>query len=295
MGKAIWEPWQVAPPTSLVEGFKGYRARTQRRFPGLYFAFGLLSGGAMGLALLLVLPAAAPGESRVPVLELASPKAAGARFLPASAPLPAIEVAIARHERESAALPLRVTGAEDLNGVRVVLREVPERASLSRGERSDAHTWVLRLQDLEDLHLSLHEGAPRSFAMVVEVASAGAPIAQTTARVRVEDVEAPAPAEEALPASNPRVRTQAALPMRATPLGRETGLAQQAPSPGKMAKPWSGPATGESRAGRAQPRPEGLRALGGPVSDQPAVDAQRQVWWKLPDPPWTLFSTGAAR
>ena len=294
MGQAIWEPWQVAPPTSLGEGVEGYSARPHRRLPGLYFVFGLLAGGAMGLALLFVLPAGAPAESRVPGLELASPKAAGARLLDAAALLPAIEVAIPRHARERAAFPLRVTGAEDLNAVRVVLREVPERAFLSRGERPDAHTWVLRLQDLEDLHLSLHEGAPQRFAMIVEVASSGAPIAQTTARVRLEDWEAPALAEEPLPASNLPQRTHAALPARAAPLGRELEHARP-PGPSKMVKPGSGPATGESRAGRPQPRPEGLRALGGPVSGQPANDAQRQVWWKLPDPAWTLFSTGAAR
>src|SRR5262249_39117320 len=121
MRQAIWEPWQVAPPTSLGEGFEGDSARPHRRLPGLYFAFGLLAGGAMGLALLFVLPAGTPTESRVPGLELASPKAAGARVLDASALLPAIEVAIPHHARESAAFPLRVSGAEDLNAVRVVL------------------------------------------------------------------------------------------------------------------------------------------------------------------------------
>jgi hypothetical protein len=176
-----------------------------------------------------------------------------------------------------------------------MLRDMPEAASLSSGERRDEHTWALRLADLDDLHLSLREDTPDTFDVIIEVASAaGAQIAATVAHVRLLDApQAAAPPRTAEASFNNKPPAEA----------RAVEPAKAAAPRGAVARPK--PALEAGAAAPLQerglepraPRLEGASALGGPVGDAAAAPAAdgRQMWWKMPSPAWTPFADGPAR
>jgi len=286
-------------------------ASSRQRRVSAYFALGLAVGSALGGAVLLILLADHPGLSRTHAAlapldtttdaPLPSPGevpmpgslalASRAVEQPALAP---IEVTVRGHERHSAPFPLRVTGTEAGDHLTVMLRDLPEAVSLSGGERRDEHTWALRLADLDDLHLSLREGTPDAFDVIIEVASAaGARVAATVAHVRVLD----APLTTAQPRGP---ETPFATRVTVEPRGQEpasiaassVSRARTKPTLEASAAPAKEPVAQPGREPKP-PRPEGASALGGPMDDATPATAPeegRKVWWKMPTPAWAPFA-----
>jgi hypothetical protein len=211
---------------------------------------------------------------------------------------------LTRTARGTTPFPLQVTGVADPDNARVIVRDMPKAARLSSGERRDEHTWALRIADLNGLQVSLGESTPEVFDITIEIASlSGAQILKTSARVRLKSGDAPA-APRRLPASIEDLLRESKL-VPATPAARAAidtpfqtevvRAAEPAETPGPVDQPAS-QATAEAAPER-KPLPEGLSALGGPVSGQTqsAGEETRQVWWKLPTPApapaWSPFGT----
>jgi hypothetical protein len=112
-------------------------AAYRRRIFTTYFGCGFVASVVLGCAMLLPLLYAHPGTRR----SQAVVEATGASlplWQASSAALLDVEVnsfdlPIRRSERASAPFPLEITGAEPADLIRVVLRDVPEAASLSNG------------------------------------------------------------------------------------------------------------------------------------------------------------------
>jgi hypothetical protein len=127
--------------------------------------------------------------------------------------LPAFDMTIRRGERGRAPFPVRLVGAEALDNVTILLRGLPPAAALSNGWRRDDHTWVLRLAELDGLHVILGKGTPDTFDVTIEVTSkGGASLAKTIARVRLVDAAGLRPAYASLPEASSIPRGAARFP-----------------------------------------------------------------------------------
>jgi hypothetical protein len=167
----------------------------RRRIITTYFGCGFVASVLLGCAMLLPLLYAHPGTRRgqaaaeANVASLPLWQASSTALLDVE--VNSFDLPIRRSERASAPFPLEITGAAPADAMRVVLRDVPEAASLSSGERQDEHTWLLRPADLDNLRLSMREGAPDAFNVTIEVAAAtGDAAARSIARVRLLDAPA---------------------------------------------------------------------------------------------------------
>ena len=244
-----------------------YRARRRVSPIGVGLASCGLACG-VGLLLLLSLRAEDTGVLRTPPAAREAVAALAPRQDPA-AELPQtptmFEIPFSHAERERAPFPLRIAGPAGEDAT-VVLRDVPAAAWLSRGERKDEHTWLLRHWDLQDLHLTLNEGTPDAFDMVMDVLGPpGTVTVPTVARVRLVSSLAEQRAGD--------------------PLG-EPGAAQSGPG-GDAGPSIQLPTLSEHRptsSSAALPRVSETRRS--PASPRPADDtnetAARQLWWSLP-------------
>jgi hypothetical protein len=283
-------------------------AAYRRRIVTTYFGCGVVASVVLGCAMLLPLLYAHPGTRR----GQAAVEATGANL--ASLPLwrtsraafdgevDSFDLPIRRSERASAPFSLEITGAEQADAMRVVLRDVPEAASLSNGQRQDEHTWLLRPADLDNLRLSMREDTPDAFNVTIEVAAAtGDAAARSIARVRLLDGPAqPEPLAAAPDRLSLRTTGEAAdaklVPQSTQSLARprpaEAAPQQKsAPKPSivQVPKPQLQVAE-EVRLAPPRPatRPEGMSGLG-MASREPDQDV-RQLWWRLPAPSWAGFT-----
>ena len=150
-------------------------------------------------------------------------------------------------ERGGAPFPLHVTGTENVNGIKVLVRDVPASAWLSGGERQDENTWSLKLADLEDLRLVLRgrraeilrhddRGSRRYWC-----APPRAPPACASSMSRRAGWAAAAPAAptmESVPSEPPVAMPAAHHPGAATPCNTEQEPSRTAVATGR----WRGPA-----------------------------------------------------
>jgi hypothetical protein len=271
----------VAPPRE-PSGARAKAGKRARSFARRGFLVGVICGGALGSATLLAALLTYPAQMRAHLRQAVALPQAIARLgaqPPASHPRreadevgaptrSAFEITIDRGLGGKVRLPLRVVGLAGAQNAEVLLRGLPAGAQLSRGERRAEGTWVLRPAELEDLQLTLGDGAPDAFYMMVEVASAsGEEMAAAVAHVRLSDPHSLAHATEPRwsTATNPAVAPTADTEPPAQPAA--------APRP---------------------PLPEGLSSLGGPTGDAASTPAppqdHRAVWWKLPQQAWTPFA-----
>jgi len=259
--------------------------RTRLRRMSTSFGLGVASGTALGgaalLALLLVNPEAGRSERQIEDAVLPAADAAGRTVLYRT-----LELSVPRSEDGRAPFPLRVTGAEAVDGARVVLRHLPEAVALTAGQRLDAQSWSLGLAELEGLHFLVGSGTPETFAVTVEVTSSGSALASTTAHVRL--VSATAAMQE------PRAGTPPVLVLE--PFRTEVAAARGTAPELSAVSSWpvqsapAAPPTGEAarpEAG-APHRPTGLSALGGPREGEtaPAAGEGRRLWWSVPRSAW---------
>jgi hypothetical protein len=198
---------------------------------------------------------------------------------------------------------LSVSGLEAVRNAHVVLQDLPEAVSFSRGERRDEHTWDLERGDLNDLQLTLRQDAPEAFVFGIDVVGANnALLARTAAHVhRLERSEASAPPRArtaALPPPRPERPTldwssstftkqfvpREALMSSSAPLGEPVSTAPQDKIAANLAASSTSPQ-----------RPKGMSGLGA-LSHEEAVEG-RWLWWKLPSPAWAPFASleGAGR
>ena len=297
-------------PASAVTGVEAQElaAAYRRRIITTYFGCGVVASVVLGCAMLLPLLYAHPGTRRSQAVVEAT--GANVASLPlwqaSSAALLDVEVnsfdlPIRRSERANAPFSLEITGAEPADAMRVVLRDVPEAASLSSGERQDEHTWLLRPADLDNLRLSMREGAPDAFNVTIEVAAAtGDAAARSIARVRLLDAPARPEPPAAVPerpslrttgeAADARLAPQSTqVPARARP-AEAAPQQKSAPKPliVQVPKPQLQVAEEVRPTPRPATRPEGMSALG-MASREPEIDV-RQLWWRLPAPSWAGFT-----
>lgn len=295
---------------------------------GTYFSAGLLGGGVVGAAALLALPLMTPGQSMFFRIEIPAAISALAHWVPdapasrlgrpvvpvvAREPQPdAFDVVIDRGTRAHAPFALRLVGSED-TGMEVLLRDVPTTAVLSRGERRGLSTWALRAADLAELHLTLNDGTPDTFDVRIEVlAPAGIAAASSVARVRLVGVArveqtASVPADVApavaLAPVAPPVPVVAAVSADTPSHSRSASVASRndAPKRERVARAALPAATTVVEIDRRPPQqaapqaearhwPEGASGLGAI-----ARESDRQVWWKLPMPPWSPFTDMTSR
>lgn len=275
----------VPRPKTHADSWQPSCGSRQRLF-GASFGLGLACGGLLGsvalLALLLMHPEPAwPRQMSTPA---DATQGAAATALPDST----LEMIIRRSHDGKALFPLHVTGAENTDSVRVVLRDLPETVRLSNGERQDERTWGLRLADLEGLYVTLGEGTPDAFDVTIEVASAaGMQVAKTVAHVRLagrrEVVAAPVLSRSTAATIEDLLRQPVAPSFR-------TDVVRSAPRVEELA----------AAALPRPPLPGGVSSLGGPKGDgsgEPAPSVEgRKVWWRMPTPgtAWTPFGNGAS-
>jgi hypothetical protein len=288
---------QLSPPASAAHG----QPRRQGRVSTLIcFGIGALTSSVLGGVTLLGLRTLNAGEARMhaaggagsATVAAVPPALSGQKAAPQI-----VDVAIERSERAHTALSLRLEGASDAD-IEVVLRGVPAAARLSKGERRDAMTWVVRRADLDGLHLTLGEAGPDAFDIGIDVlAPSGAATEAGVVRVRVVDAPAPkhAAAETARVPPPDRAGTGDAHHKKAVPA--ETSIAKLvpavAPDAGARAKVTRPPPrrtdanpAGAGTAPAARPWPEGASGLGAVPRD-----SERQVWWSMPPPAWSPFAT----
>jgi hypothetical protein len=281
----------------------------RRRIITTYFGCGVVASVVLGCAMLLPLLYAHPGTRR----SQAAVEATGANL--ASLPLwqasstalrdvevNSFDLPIRRSERASVPFSLEITGAEQADAMRVVLRDVPEAASLSNGQRQDEHTWLLRPADLDNLRLSMREDTPDAFNVTIEVAAAtGDAAARSIARVRLLDAparsEPPAAVPDRLPLRTTGEVADARLAPQSTQLPARARPAEAAPQQKSAPKPLivqvPKPQLQVAEEVRPTPprpatRPDGMSALG-MASREPELDV-RQLWWKMPAPSWAGFT-----
>jgi hypothetical protein len=290
-------------------------AQRRRTLLGTSFWIGLGCGSALGSAMLLLAFLTHPGEMQTRLREVQAAADAMARpSLPASrqvrtystagAPTQAaFAMSIHRGDGGAASVGLRVLGIDSPDSVQVLLRDVPATAELSRGQRRDPGTWALRVAELENLQLTLGDGTPDAFDMIIEVASSGGTrMAKAVAHVRVSDprgvAQMSAPPARALAAGVEGFR-RSAMPV----LSGSADPGSAASGSSVIERPFR---TEVTALARAEPPPEqlsaprpalpgGISSLGGPLGE-PGAPAQpqetRTVWWKLPPPTWTPFADG---
>jgi hypothetical protein len=101
------------------------------------------------------------------------------------AEISSFELPIRRSEGINAAFPVEITGAGAAReSMTVVLRDMPESTWLSKGQRQDATTWLLRPADLNNLRMSVYEGTPDAFDVTIEVTTASGDPAARSIRPR---------------------------------------------------------------------------------------------------------------
>src|SRR5262245_39441651 len=155
------------------------------------FGLGALASVVIGGITFLGLQAVGASEARLRAEMGAEPVALGKATAVASWRQPQVfDIAIARSESAHARLGLHVAGGDGgtFGDIEIVLQGVPATATLTRGERRDAVTWVLRRADLDDLHLNLGEASPDAFDVRIDVmAPPDVPTIGSIARIRVVD------------------------------------------------------------------------------------------------------------
>jgi hypothetical protein len=281
--------------------------RERRRIVTRYFSCGFVASLGLGCMAMLPVVFAHPGvrvARSQPVVVAANVDRASVPLWPAhgavapEAEISSFELPIRHSERTSAAFPVEVTGGGAAReSMTVVLRDMPESTYLSKGQRQNANTWVLRPADLDNLRLSISEGTPDAFDVTIEVAVAGGdPAARSIARVRLLD--APARAEplvaavDTLPAARaPQQTVDAAIAPRREATSAKPRPLETAPQQKTAQKPQSVQAPKpvrieELRVVRST-RPEGMSALGMATRE---LDDDRQLWWRMPPSSWAGFS-----
>jgi hypothetical protein len=290
---------------------------------GAYFGMGLVGGGMAGAAVLLGMQVLAPGQTTPLRLQVPAAITGLAHWVPevatsrAGTPAPAVrelqpvdafDVVIERSARANAPFGLRLVGSQDA-GMEVVLRDVPAAARLSRGERRDESTWKVRAADLEDLHLTLNDGAPDAFDVRIDVlAPAGVAAASSVARVRLVGlpriertatapvevapvaaalVEPEAPAVTTIVSANTPSSAHAILATRNDTHAKREKIARASLPAATTVIEIDRHPTQPAAQAEARHWPEGASGLGAV-----ARESDRQVWWTLPAPTWSPFMAG---
>ena len=282
-----------------AEGRDAHRAAAahRRRMATTYFGYGLFASLVFGCAATLPLLFAHPGAPRNQgALTVTGTKLASVPLWPAhgavapDAEISSFELPIRRSDRANAAFPLQITGARPADITSVVLHDLPEQAWLSKGQRQDEHTWVLRPTDLGSLRLSMGEGTPDAFDLTIEVAAAGGnPAGLSVARVRLLDAPAQVePLSVGAPDRSVQMLDATPTPRRAAPAHiwpAETAPQEKAPQkPLIVQAPRRVQVTEEVRPAPRVTRPEGMSSLG-MITREPNSD-DRQLWWRMPSPAW---------
>src|SRR5262245_1042245 len=154
------------------------------------FGLGALASVVIGGITFLGLQAVGASEARLRAEMGAVPVALGKAAVASWRQPRVFDIAIARSESAHARLGLHVAGGDGgtFGDIELVLQGVPATAMLTRGERRDAVTWVLRRADLDDLHLILGEASPDAFDVRIDVvARPEVPTIGSVARIRVVD------------------------------------------------------------------------------------------------------------
>ncbi|KAB2914829.1 MAG: hypothetical protein F9K29_13910 [Hyphomicrobiaceae bacterium] len=300
---AALEGGPVVPREAKAAIARDLAERSRRDVARTYFGLGFAASCVLGCVALLPVLFTYPAQTRHAAKALE--RAHVARTAASGSAVATLELPVNRSERDSAPFPLRVIGANAAEAIKVTLRDVPVSALLSSGERQDEHTWSLQLSDLADLRLSLGDGTPDAFDMKIEVASSvEARVARSVARVRLVD-EPPSMTtgsiDQALQRGAERgvdtpFRTETVPATRLAQVQQRPvqrpAVAQQpqdARSKPVLAEASLPPPTGQVRSSR----PEGMSNLGA-LPREPAPEG-RQVWWKMPPPPWSPFEPASGR
>ena len=282
--------------------------RERRRLSTQYFTCGFVASLALGCVAIVPVVLAHPGVRAARGQGIAAATnvdrasvslwPAHGTFAP-EAEISSFELPIRRSERSSAAFPVEITGAGAAReSMTVVLRDLPESTYLSKGQRQNANTWVLRPADLGNLRMSFYAGTPEAFDVTIEVTSAnGDPAARSIARVRLLDAPArPDPVVAAVDTPSVRTPVQTAdaaiaprreeLPAKPRPL--ETARQQKAAQKPQLVQAPRQVRIEELRVIPRTTRPEGMSTLGMATREIDADD--RQLWWRIPSSSWAGFS-----
>jgi hypothetical protein len=276
---------QLTPVASA--GAEQPRRQRGRLSTLIFFGIGALTSSLLGGMTLIGLRALNAGE-------------AVAAVQPAASAPDVVDVAIERGERERTAVGVRVEGAAEDADIEVVLRGVPATARLSKGERRDALTWVVKRAELDGLYMTLGEAGPDAFDMRIDVLVPSG-VARQAGVVRVRLVDAPPQKQASIQPTQegPRVETApseaqdkaapaettiAKLPAPAPVAERTAPDAKVASAPPAQRRANANPAGGKTTSA-ARPWPEGASGLGAVSRDSDSRDSERQVWWNVP-PPW---------
>ncbi|MET0192123.1 MAG: hypothetical protein ABW200_01990 [Hyphomicrobiaceae bacterium] len=281
--------------------------RERRRLSTKYFSCGFVASLAIGCVGMLPAVLAHPGVRLArsqPVEVAANISRASVPLWPAhgtvapEAEISSFELPIRRSERTNAAFPVEITGGGAArDGMTVVLRDMPESTYLSKGQRQDGSTWLLRPADLNNLRLSIYEGTPDVFDVTIEVTSAtGDPAARSIARVRLLDTpalpEPPVATVDAPSARAPQKTVDAAIAPRreepAKPRPLETAPQQKAAQKPQLVQAPRPAVRIEELRVVPRTRPEGMSTLGMATREIEADD--RQLWWRAPASSWAGFS-----
>jgi len=261
---------------------------------GRFFALGLVAGllvGGAGYGALLATAATSSALHDGPAL----PHLERAGVEPAP---PSLDLAVARTGHWSR-VPLLVTGLAKPGEAYIILRNLPEAAWFSHGERRDEHTWALATADLDELQLTLRDAVPEAFTVGIEVVDGNAAVvAETTAQVHLFGAPAiadAAPAAVADPLAKPERVAVAARPKteiaqhdwRTGTLTRQFVAREALPKAPLAAAPPDPAKSGAGPAPPPLPRPDGMSALGA-ISHEPTTG--RWLWWKLPSPLQLAFT-----
>jgi len=215
-----------------------------------------------------------------------------------------LDMPIARSDAPTP-FPLLVTGLDGVRDAHVILQRLPEPVWFSRGERRDEHTWDLASTDLEDLHMTWRAGSPEAFGVDIEVVGPNAaPLAQSSAFVRLVDSPVPAAKSAALAdtvlAQAPAGMSDHKAEVATLDWSARTFTKPLLPREGLLARPalpvaaQPGAAVAQTAAASTPPpalqRPPGMSGLGAVAHE--AVAEGRWLWWKMPAPAWTVFASG---
>jgi len=302
----------MARLTALAQGrdVAAEARRERRRLATKYFSIGFVA--SLGLGCLAMLPTvlAHPGVRTARSQDVMV--AVASKVEPASVPLwPAhgavapeaeissFELPIRRSEGINAAFPVEITGAGAAReSMTVVLRDMPESTWLSKGQRQDATTWLLRPADLNNLRMSVYEGTPDAFDVTIEVTTAsGDSAARSIARVRLLDT--PAQPEPSVATADtewmhaPQQTVDATVAPRSGDASAKLRPRDTAPQQKAAQKPLLVQAprpvrVEELRVVPRTTRPEGMSALG-MATREPGQD-DRQMWWGVPSSSWAGFA-----
>ena len=276
----------------------GHPLRTGARLGTLlWFGLGALTSGAVGGVAFLGLQALAAGEMRI--VDDTGVASAGLAEAPPATPKheaqpDTFDIAVDRSERARAPLGLHVTGTEDTN-IEIMLQGIPAAARLSRGERRDALTWVVKRADLDGLYLTLGDTTPDAFDVRIDVlAPAGVATLGSVVRVRLVDSASQKQAtttEDRAHDKKMATETSVAKLAAAPASSRTAGVGDEA-KVARPAQPRAAPTVADASPRQTAPRPwpEGASALGAVQRD-----SERQVWWNMPPPHWSPFQDPAAQ